>query len=40
MIETGIKDGVMSVFITLKLKKCGGCKMLLAPEGVQLQIII
>ncbi len=35
MIETSIKDGEMSVFMPLKLKKRGGRKMVLAPEGVQ-----
>lgn len=35
MIETSIKGGEMSVFMPLKLKKRGGRKMVLAPEGVQ-----
>lgn len=35
MIETSIKGGEMFVFMPLKLKKRGGRKMVLAPEGVQ-----
>jgi len=35
MIEASIKDGEMSVFMPLKLKKRGGRKMVLAPQGVQ-----
>ncbi len=35
MIKTSIKDGEVAVFMPLKLKKRGGRRMILAPDGVQ-----
>ena len=34
-METRMKEGELSVWMPLKLKKRGGRKMVLAPEGVQ-----
>jgi hypothetical protein len=35
MIQTSTIDGEVSIFMPLKLKKRGGRKMILAPQGVQ-----
>ena len=35
MIQTSTIEGEISVFMPLKLKKRGGRKMILAPQGVQ-----